>query len=296
MTENDTIAAIATAPGRGGIGVVRISGPQLDAVHRGHHRQAAAAAPRGARRFLDARDEVIDQGIALYFPGAAFLYRAGRARAARARRTAGAAAVAQALPRAGRAPGPARRIHAPRVSQRQARSGAGGKCRGSDRCGDGRQAARSALRSLQGEFSQQIDELVQDTDRPAGAVEAALDFPDEEVEFLEHRRMARIRLAALRARLQDVLSASQQGSLLREGIHVVLAGQPNVGKSSLLNRLPERSWPSSPKSRARRATRYARASTWRELLPISSIPPACGNPAIRGKARHCAHLGGDREG
>jgi tRNA modification GTPase len=98
------------------------------------------------------------------------------------------------------------------------------------------EAARSALRSLRGEFSKQINDLVQATIDLRARVEAAIDFPEEEGEYLDPAD-GKDGLAELRARLQDVLSASQQGSLLREGIHVVLAGQPNVGKSSLLNRL-----------------------------------------------------------
>jgi tRNA modification GTPase len=98
------------------------------------------------------------------------------------------------------------------------------------------EAARSALRSLQGAFSQRIEELLRTLIDLRTLVEAALDFPDEDVEFIKHSDGAG-RLAKLQATLQEVLSASQQGSLLREGMRVVLAGQPNVGKSSLLNRL-----------------------------------------------------------
>jgi tRNA modification GTPase len=98
------------------------------------------------------------------------------------------------------------------------------------------EGARSALRSLQGAFSRKIEELLRALIDLRTLVEAALDFPDEDVELIKHSDGAG-RLATLQARLQEVLSASQQGSLLREGMRVVLAGQPNVGKSSLLNRL-----------------------------------------------------------
>jgi len=98
------------------------------------------------------------------------------------------------------------------------------------------EAARCAVRYLRGAFSKRIVELVQSLIDLRVQVEAAIDFPEEEVEFLGPAD-GKDGLAALCTRMQEVLSASQQGSLLREGIHVVLAGQPNVGKSSLLNRL-----------------------------------------------------------
>jgi tRNA modification GTPase len=98
------------------------------------------------------------------------------------------------------------------------------------------EAARSAMRSLQGAFSRRIDELLDGLVELRALVEAALDFPDEDVELIKQADGAG-RLSRLKAKLEDVLSASQQGSLLREGVRVVIAGQPNVGKSSLLNLL-----------------------------------------------------------
>jgi tRNA modification GTPase len=99
-----------------------------------------------------------------------------------------------------------------------------------------REAARSALRSLGGEFSAAIDDLVARLIELRALVEATLDFPEEEIDGV-HRDDAARRLATVRAALEEVLRKSRQGSLLRGGIHVVLAGRPNVGKSSLLNRL-----------------------------------------------------------
>ena len=99
-----------------------------------------------------------------------------------------------------------------------------------------REAARSALRSLAGEFSAEIGALVDSLTELRARTEAMLDFPEEEVDAL-HRADAAQRLARLRAALERLLDRSRQGSLLRAGIHAVLAGRPNVGKSSLLNRL-----------------------------------------------------------
>src|SRR6185503_5804435 len=99
-----------------------------------------------------------------------------------------------------------------------------------------REAARSAMRSLAGEFSAAIGKLVAELTELRALTEATLDFPEEELDPL-HRADAERRLARLRAALDEVMVKSRQGSLLRSGIHVVLAGRPNVGKSSLMNRL-----------------------------------------------------------
>ena len=98
------------------------------------------------------------------------------------------------------------------------------------------EAARCALRSLDGAFSEKINQLVLTLTELRVIVEATLDFPEEEIDFIQKSGL-KARLAELAASLQGVIDISRQGSLLREGIHVVLAGHPNVGKSSLLNRL-----------------------------------------------------------
>jgi len=235
MTESDIIAAIATAPGRGGIGVVRVSGPRLDAFIA-----ALIGKPLSPRRatltaFNDARRSAIDEGIALYFPaphsytGQDVLELHGH----------GGPMVLQLLLKrclelGARPAQPGeftrRAFLNDKIDLAQAESVADLIDAATA------EAARSAMRSLQGAFSRRIEELLNALVELRTLVEAALDFPDEDVEVIKQADGAG-KLAVLQGRLQEVLSASQQGSLLREGMRVVLAGQPNVGKSSLLNRL-----------------------------------------------------------
>ena len=231
----DTIAAVATPPGRGGIGVLRVSGPRVSDV-------AAAVigrlpAPRRATLCTarDSRGDPVDQGIALYFPaphsytGEPVLEFQGH----------GGPVVMQALLAAFLDAGA--RLAEPGEYTRRAFLNGRLDLAQAESVADlidaaSRAAARSALRSLSGEFSQAIDALVAALTELRALTEAMLDFPEDEVDAL-HRDDARARLETVRAGLEGVLAKSRQGSLLRSGINVVLAGRPNVGKSSLLNRL-----------------------------------------------------------
>jgi tRNA modification GTPase len=231
----DTIAAIATPAGRGGIGVVRLSGPGVPRV-------AAAVLgklpqPRLARLgpFRDRQGETVDQGLALYFPaphsytGEAVLELQGH----------GGPVVVQALLSACVDAGA--RIAEPGEFTRRAFLEGKLDLAQAEAVADlidaaSREAARSALRSLSGEFSAAIGALQGRLVELRAVTEAMLDFPEEEVDAL-HREDAAARLAQARQSLGEVLAKSRRGSLLRGGIHVVLAGRPNVGKSSLLNRL-----------------------------------------------------------
>jgi len=231
----DTIAAIATPAGRGAIGIVRVSGPGVPAV-------AAAVLgvmpePRRAVHcdFRDARGERLDEGLALYFPaphsytGEPVLELQGH----------GGVVVTQEVLAAALDAGA--RLAEPGEFTRRAFLNGKLDLAQAEAVADlidaaSREAARSALRSLSGEFSAAIRVLVDQLTELRALTEAMLDFPEEEVDSL-HRGDAGARLARLRIALDGLLAKSRQGSLLRSGVHVVLAGRPNVGKSSLLNRL-----------------------------------------------------------
>lgn len=231
----DTIAALATPPGRGAIGVVRVSGPRAPEIAQrmlGRLPPPRVATLATAR---DARGEALDQGIALYFP-APHSYTGEHSFEFQGH---GGAVVMQSLLAACVDAGA--RLAEPGEFSRRAYLNGRLDLAQAEAVADlidaaSREAARSALRSLRGEFSAAVQSLVAQLVELRALTEAMLDFPEEEVDAV-HRDDAAARLARVRAALQDVLAKSRQGSLLRSGIQVVIAGHPNVGKSSLLNRL-----------------------------------------------------------
>ncbi|WP_375507374.1 tRNA uridine-5-carboxymethylaminomethyl(34) synthesis GTPase MnmE [uncultured Caballeronia sp.] len=242
--DSDPIVAIATAPGRGGIGVVRLSFGRSGEAAAKHAMLALCGQLLDTRHatyapFTDAHGEAIDRGIAMYFPaphsytGEHVLELQGHG---------GPIVLQLLLQRAidtGRDFG--LRLAEPGEFTRRAFLNDKLDLAQAEAVADlieasTEAAARSAGRSLDGAFSRQIHALVEDVITLRMLVEATLDFPEEEIDFLEAAD-ARGKLARIRALLDKVLTDARQGALLREGLSVVLAGQPNVGKSSLLNAL-----------------------------------------------------------
>ncbi|HEY1313431.1 MAG TPA: tRNA uridine-5-carboxymethylaminomethyl(34) synthesis GTPase MnmE [Steroidobacteraceae bacterium] len=235
MTPPDTIAAIATAPGRGAVGVIRVSGPQVPQIAVGILGELPN--PRRARlaRFLDAHNASIDEGLALYFPAPASYTGEPVLEIQGHGGVVVLDLVLQRLLELG--------CRLARPGEFSERAFLNGKIdiAQAEAIADlieagSAAAARAAVRSMQGEFSARVAALNVGITSLRAYVEAAIDFPDEEIDFLSDAAL-RERLAAVFAGFASVGAAAAQGALLREGLNVVIAGKPNAGKSSLMNRL-----------------------------------------------------------
>jgi len=236
--KNDTIAAIATPAGRGGVGIVRVSGPKVKQI--AELILGECPAPRDARylSFKDSNNTVLDQGIALFFQtpnsftGEDVLELQGH----------GGPVVLDML--LSRVIELGVRLAQPGEFSERAFLNDKLDLAQAEAIADlidssSVEAARSALRSLQGEFSQRIHRLIEAMIKLRIYVEAAIDFPEEEINFLADSAITD-QLKTIIDNLNNILAEAQQGCLLREGMNVVIAGQPNAGKSSLLNKLAQR--------------------------------------------------------
>lgn len=234
---SETITAVATPPGKGGVGVVRIAGPHAYNIAQHITRNSQQFRPRYAhfQSFYDCEDQLVDQGLLLYFPnphsftgddiielqahgGPVILDNLVQAVVAQGARLARPGEFSQ------------RAFLNNKIDLAQAEAIADLIDASS------KQAAQSAQRSLTGAFSKTIYELVEQLVSLRTYIEAAIDFPDDDVDFLSEGNVYQ-RLYSIQDQLDKVKQSAQQGRLLREGMTLVIAGEPNAGKSSLMNAL-----------------------------------------------------------
>ncbi|MFT6033832.1 MAG: tRNA modification GTPase [Arenicella sp.] len=231
----DTIAAIATPPGKGGVGVIRLSGPM--ALDIGERLCSRKLAPRTAHyaKFSDQSSDIVDTGLAIFFVGPNSFTGED---------------VVELQGHGGPVIQDLLLKEVVRLGARQARAGEFSEraflndkidLAQAEAIADlidsaTAQAAKGAMRSLQGEFSNKVKDLLKELIYLRMYVEAAIDFPDEEIDFLADDKV-RNSIEALQASLADTIKQAGQGAILRNGLRLVIAGKPNAGKSSLLNAL-----------------------------------------------------------
>ena len=233
----DAIVAIATAPGRGAVGIVRASGRDLSSLIAAVCGRSLVPRQATLLPFMGAQGELLDRGLALHFP-APHSYTGEDVLELQAH---GGPVLLQLLLARCLQAQPGLRLAAPGEFTQRAYLNDKLDLAQAEAVADlidasTEAAARSAARSLSGAFSSQVNELATRMVRLRMLVEATLDFPEEEIDFLE-KAGARAQLDGIAHTVQAALDRARQGALLREGLQVVIAGQPNIGKSSLLNAL-----------------------------------------------------------
>lgn len=235
MTHDDTIAAIATGAGAAGVGAVRISGPKAGDIARAF--LGRDPTPRHAHfaAFRDGDGELIDRGILLYFPGP-HSYTGEHVLELQGH---GSAVLLDALLRRAIVLG-ARLARPGEFTERAFLNGkldlAQAEAVADVVAATSEAGARAALRSMEGVFSARVDELLAELIALRVHIEAAIDFPEEEIDFLADPVIG-ANLATLRANLDALLVETRRGVRLNDGIAVAIVGRPNAGKSSLLNAL-----------------------------------------------------------
>jgi len=231
----DTIAAIATPPGKGGVGVIRLSGPKSREIGEQLAGKTLQVRKAHYARFTDQSNDVIDTGLALFFAGPNSFTGEDVVEV----QGHGGPVIQDLLLR-----------EVIRLGARQARAGEFSEraflndkidLAQAEAIADvidsaTEQAAKGAMRSLQGEFSNKVNDLLKELIYLRMYVEAAIDFPDEEIDFLADDKV-RNSIEALQISLADTITQAGQGAILRNGLRLVIAGKPNAGKSSLLNAL-----------------------------------------------------------
>ena len=239
VSQTSTIAAQATAPGRGGVGIIRVSGPEANNVAQAILGKVPEVRKAEYLSFSDAakdNPQILDQGIALFFKapnsftGEDVIEFQGH----------GGPVILDMLLKAILAL-PKVTMAKPGEFSEQAFLNDKLDLTQAEAIADlinssSEQAARSALHSLQGDFSKLVHEMVESIIHLRMYVEAAIDFPEEEIDFLADKKVV-ADLKAIISKVEDVRKQAQQGCIIREGMRVVIAGRPNAGKSSLLNAL-----------------------------------------------------------
>ena len=233
MTAQDTIAAIATPPGNGGIGIIRLSGPQALSIGEAITHSSLQTGRILFRHFFDDQDNVIDHGLCLVFKGP---HSFSGEDSVELQGHGGAIVLDMVLQRACELG--ARLARAGEFSERAFLNGRIDLTQAeaiADLIESGsRAASRAAMRSLQGQFSDKVRKLVDQLIELRAYLEAAMDFTDEEIDLLSDSDVTG-RLQVLLSSVEQLLREAEQGRTLQEGISISLAGLPNAGKSSLLN-------------------------------------------------------------